>query len=78
MNKVGEDSYMEHILLESNCGRAEQDTNYQHVLIGTNSRLSEFQSICNTIFSQVLYYVVEAGEESKSLENAQKIYICFL
>lgn len=31
------------VFLESNCGRAEKDTTYQHVLIGTNSRLSEFQ-----------------------------------
>lgn len=31
------------LTLETNCGRAENDTNYQHVLIGTNARLSEFQ-----------------------------------
>lgn len=31
------------LILETNCGRAENDTNYQHVLIGTNARLSEFQ-----------------------------------
>ncbi|MDE6760171.1 MAG: DegT/DnrJ/EryC1/StrS family aminotransferase [Lachnospiraceae bacterium] len=29
--------------LESNCGRAEGDTDYQHILVGTNARLSEFQ-----------------------------------
>ena len=34
---------LQKIFLESNCGRAENDTNYQHVLIGTNARLSEFQ-----------------------------------
>jgi len=31
------------VLLESNCGREEGDTTYQHVLIGTNARLSEVQ-----------------------------------
>ncbi len=31
------------VLLEANCGRAEGDTTYQHVLIGGNSRLSEVQ-----------------------------------
>ena len=31
------------ILLEANCGRAENDTTYQHVLVGTNARLSEMQ-----------------------------------
>lgn len=33
----------ERVLLEANCGRAETDTTYQHILIGTNARLSEFQ-----------------------------------
>lgn len=37
------DEMLERLLLESNCGRSEKDTNYQHVLIGTNARLSEFQ-----------------------------------
>ncbi len=40
---IGDETYMERILLEANCGRAEGDTSYQHVLVGTNSRLSEFQ-----------------------------------
>lgn len=31
------------IFLQSNCGRAESDTAYQHVLKGTNARLSEIQ-----------------------------------
>lgn len=31
------------LFLEVNCGRAEGDTDYEHVLIGTNARLSEFQ-----------------------------------
>lgn len=30
-------------LLQSNCGREEGDTTYQHVLVGTNARLSEVQ-----------------------------------
>lgn len=34
---------MQRALLEANCGRKENDTTYQHVLIGTNARLSEFQ-----------------------------------
>lgn len=41
---VTNDSKMtERLILETNCGRAEKDTNYQHVIIGTNARLSEFQ-----------------------------------
>ena len=35
--------FLETAFLESNCGRAEGDTDYQHVLVGTNARLSEFQ-----------------------------------
>lgn len=31
------------VFIESNCGREENDTTYQHVIIGTNSRLSEIQ-----------------------------------
>ena len=33
----------ERIILEMNCGRRENDTKYQHVLVGTNARLTEFQ-----------------------------------
>lgn len=40
---ANDDELLECLLLESNCGRSENDTNYQHVLIGTNARLSEFQ-----------------------------------
>ena len=40
---ANDDELLERLLLESNCGRSENDTNYQHVLIGTNARLSEFQ-----------------------------------
>ncbi len=36
-------TFLETAFLESNCGRAEDDTDYQHVLVGTNARLSEFQ-----------------------------------
>lgn len=36
-------TFLEAAFLESNCGRAEGDTDYQHVLVGTNARLSEFQ-----------------------------------
>lgn len=35
---------LEEILLETNCGRAETDTSYNHIRIGTNARLSEVQS----------------------------------
>ena len=35
---------LEEILLEANCGRAETDTSYNHIRIGTNARLSEVQS----------------------------------
>lgn len=35
--------FLNNAFLESNCGRAEGDTTYQHVLVGTNARLSEFQ-----------------------------------
>ena len=41
---VTNDSKMtERLILETNCGRAEKDTNYQHMIVGTNARLSEFQ-----------------------------------
>ncbi|AEY67454.1 DegT/DnrJ/EryC1/StrS family aminotransferase [Clostridium sp. BNL1100] len=38
-----DEKLLEHVLLEANCGRAEGDTTYQHVLIGGNARLSEVQ-----------------------------------
>ncbi len=34
---------LHHAFLQANCGREEKDTNYQHTMIGTNARLSEFQ-----------------------------------
>lgn len=41
---ISDDKELLHnVLLESNCGRDEGDTTYQHVLIGTNARLSEIQ-----------------------------------
>lgn len=40
---ANDEEMLNRLLLEANCGRAEKDTNYQHVLIGTNARLSEFQ-----------------------------------
>lgn len=36
-------NFLETAFFESNCGRAEGDTTYQHILVGTNARLSEFQ-----------------------------------
>lgn len=38
-----DEAFLETAFFESNCGRAEGDTTYQHVLVGTNARLSEFQ-----------------------------------
>lgn len=38
-----DEKFLNTAFLESNCGRAEGDTTYQHVLVGTNARLSEFQ-----------------------------------
>lgn len=38
-----DDEFLNMAFLESNCGRAEGDTTYKHVLVGTNARLSEFQ-----------------------------------
>lgn len=40
---ANDEELLNRLLLESNCGRSENDTNYQHVLIGTNARLSELQ-----------------------------------
>lgn len=40
---ANDENLLNRILLESNCGRAENDIAYQHVLVGTNARLSEFQ-----------------------------------
>lgn len=41
---IGHDKeILEKAFLLSNCGRAENDSNYQHLLLGTNARLSEFQ-----------------------------------
>lgn len=36
-------SFLHNAFLESNCGREEGDTTYQHVLVGTNARLCEVQ-----------------------------------
>lgn len=38
-----DNTFLNTAFLESNCGRAEGDTDYQHILVGTNARLSEFQ-----------------------------------
>lgn len=38
-----DEELLHNILLESNCGRDEGDTTYQHVIIGSNARLSEVQ-----------------------------------
>ncbi len=38
-----DNSLYQNVLLESNCGRAENDSIYEHVKIGTNARLTEFQ-----------------------------------
>lgn len=40
---ANDDELLNRLLREANCGRSETDTSYQHVLIGTNARLSEFQ-----------------------------------
>lgn len=37
------EEFLRDAFLFSNCGRAEGDTDYQHVLIGTNARMSEVQ-----------------------------------
>lgn len=38
-----DEAFLNTAFLESNCGREQGDTTYQHVLVGTNARLSEFQ-----------------------------------
>ena len=35
---------MHEVLLQSNCGREEGDTDYRHIRLATNARLSEFQA----------------------------------
>lgn len=57
------------VLLEANCGRNEGDTNYQHVLIGTNSRLSEFQGA-------VLRVQLSRLEEQIALREKNYRYLC--
>lgn len=38
-----DEAFLNAAFLETNCGRAEGDTTYQHVIVGTNARLTEFQ-----------------------------------
>lgn len=38
-----DNDFLHKVFLETNCGREENDTNYEHILIGTNARLSEVQ-----------------------------------
>lgn len=38
-----DESFLHRVFLEANCGREENDSAYQHVLVGTNARLSEVQ-----------------------------------
>lgn len=61
-------SIMDRVLLEANCGRAEGDTNYQHVLVGTNARLSEIQGA-------ILRIQLERFEEHKKLRDLNYEYI---
>lgn len=55
-------------LLEANCGRAEGDTSYQHVLIGTNARLSEFQGA-------ILHAQLERFDEQVELRSKNYAYL---
>lgn len=60
--------FLKNAFFESNCGRAEGDTTYQHVLVGTNARLSEFQGA-------VLRVQLARLEEQLILRNKNYDYI---
>lgn len=60
---------MQRVLLEANCGRAENDTTYQHVLIGTNARLSELQGA-------VLRIQLQRLDEQLKLREKNYQYLC--
>lgn len=57
------------VLLEANCGRAENDTTYQHILIGTNARLSEFQGA-------ILKAQLKRLDEQIDLRESNYAYLC--
>ena len=67
---LGQDEkIMEKVFLESNCGRSEYDTTYQHTLIGTNSRLSEIQgAILRVQLSRLSSQVALREKNYKHLE----------
>lgn len=63
--------FLHTVLLEMNCGREENDTNYEHVLVGTNARLSELQG-------SVLRVQLSRLDEQIKLREDNYQYLCGL
>lgn len=64
---------LERVFLQVNCGRAEGDTNYNHVLVGTNARLSEIQGAVLQVQLQRLMKQLSVREKNyKYLEQRFK------
>lgn len=65
---TSDEALIDRLLLEANCGRKETDVAYQHVLIGTNARLSELQGAL--LRSQLRKY-----NEQRNLRVRNYIYL---
>jgi len=64
-----DEELLHQVFLESNCGREEKDTTYQHVIIGTNSRLSEVQGA-------ILRVQLSRLSEQVALREQRYQYLC--
>lgn len=62
-------SIMEKVFLETNCGRAEDDTSYNHISVGTNARMNEFQGA-------ILRKQLERLETQAQLRCKNYDYLC--